>query len=222
MTKYIILDFGNVLAYPTSGDWFITPKFKELVNMDIFDVDKYKSLNTKYSKILSERLITLEEEFEMFKRYYDNVLKDCYHDYDSSILYDIAYNRTFEFDKYGLYDDVVESLNNLRDNYKLIMVSDNWPCGIEYLKHYNIHDVFDKIYISSIYDCEKKDGLLFDYPIKDYNIKDGEAIFVDDKEELLDVAVNKGLDVLLMDRSNDVLSSKYNTISSMGELVKKL
>ena len=45
---------------------------------------------------------------------------------------------------------------------------------------------------------------------------------MDDKEELLDVAVNKGLDVLLMDRSNDVLSSKYNTISSMGELVKKL
>ena len=31
--KYIILDFGKVLAGPTTGEWFITPKFKELVDM---------------------------------------------------------------------------------------------------------------------------------------------------------------------------------------------
>ena len=44
-----------------------------------------------------------------------------------------------------------------------------------------------------------KDGdlVLFDYPIKDYNIKKGEALFIDDLESNLDAAVEKGFDVLL-------------------------
>ena len=25
--KYLILDFGKVLAYPVTGDWFIIPSF---------------------------------------------------------------------------------------------------------------------------------------------------------------------------------------------------
>lgn len=33
-------------------------------------------------------------------------------------------------------------------------------------------------------------------------IKQGETIFIDDNEELLDIAVTKGLDVRLMDREN--------------------
>ena len=28
--KYLILDFGKVLAYPVTGDWFITPLFDKL------------------------------------------------------------------------------------------------------------------------------------------------------------------------------------------------
>ena len=32
--KYLILDFGKVLAGPTTGHWFITPKFLELVDMN--------------------------------------------------------------------------------------------------------------------------------------------------------------------------------------------
>ena len=35
--KYIILDFGKVLAGPTTGEWFITPKFIELVDMSLID-----------------------------------------------------------------------------------------------------------------------------------------------------------------------------------------
>ena len=34
MKKYLILDFGKVLAYPKTGDWFITPLFLELIDMD--------------------------------------------------------------------------------------------------------------------------------------------------------------------------------------------
>ena len=35
MKKYLVLDFGKVLAYPKTGDWFITPLFLQLIDMNI-------------------------------------------------------------------------------------------------------------------------------------------------------------------------------------------
>ena len=37
--KYIIFDFGKVLAYPPTGVWTITPLFLDLI--DIKTIDKY-------------------------------------------------------------------------------------------------------------------------------------------------------------------------------------
>ncbi|CCY87796.1 unknown [Mycoplasma sp. CAG:956] len=31
--KYIVLDFGMVLAYPPTENWHITPKFLELIDI---------------------------------------------------------------------------------------------------------------------------------------------------------------------------------------------
>ncbi len=61
----------------------------------------------------------------------------------------------FEFDKYELYDDVKETLKDLSNNYKLILLSDNWPSVIEYMKQEDIYNLFEKIYVSSIYGQQK-------------------------------------------------------------------
>ena len=68
------------------------------------------------------------------------------------------------------------------------------------MKYYGIYDLFTKVYVSSIYGEEKKDKIFFDNPINDFNIKPNEAIFIDDNEVLLDIAVSKGFEVRLMDR----------------------
>ena len=39
--KYIILDFGNVLVTPTTGNWDITPKFLKLIDVDKINIDKF-------------------------------------------------------------------------------------------------------------------------------------------------------------------------------------
>ena len=98
------------------------------------------------------------------------------------------------------------------------MLTDNWPCVIPYLKDNNLYDYFDKVYISSVYQALKRDGKFFDYLISDYNIKPGEALFIDDTESLLDVGKEKGLDVLLMDRLNTVSESKYKIIHNLTEI----
>ncbi len=218
-TKYVILDFGKVIATPTTGNWDMTPKFLELIDINKLDINKMQKARKKYAQILSEKVVSLEEEYDMFFKFYDCILRACdYPNYSKKLASDIAYNRTYEFDKYKLYDNVKEELVRLKEKYVLILLSDNWPCVIPYMKEYEIYNLFDKIYVSSIYGVEKKDKVFFDYPLKDFDIKVGEAIFVDDNEDLLDIAKEKGLDVRLMDRENKILDSKYKIINTLTKI----
>ena len=79
------------------------------------------------------------------------------------------------------------------------MLSDNWPCAHRLLKKWGIYKYFEKVYISSEYDVQKKDKVFFDYPIKD-------------------IAKNKGLQVILMNRNECNKESKYGIITSLNNI----
>ena len=89
---------------------------------------------------------------------------------------------------------------------------------LEIMDEYNIDGYFTKMYISSVYGCTKKEGTFFDYPIKEFNIRPGEALFIDDNEEILDVAYARGFDVKIMMRDT-LCKSKYQSITSLRELL---
>lgn len=217
--KYLILDFGKVLAGPTTGNWFITPKFLELIDMNQIDIDKINIAFSKYNYIISRKAETEQEEYKIFYEFYSEVLKEInYLKYDKKIIEELAYNFAYEDDKYKFYEGIVEELEVLSKEYKLILLSDNWPSVIRIMKNANIYDYFEKLYISSVYEEVKKDKVLFDYPIKEFSIKQNEAIFVDDNEQLLDIACEKGLDVRLMNREKDITKSKYKVITNLHEI----
>lgn len=216
--KYIILDFGKVIAGPTTGDWFITPSFIKNVDMSLIDKDKFAEAIKKYGYLKDGIIKTLEEEYDAFYELYKLSLKDIgYKDYE--VAKDIAYNFVYENDKYKFYKNVAKQIRKLRENYTVILLTDNWPCVIRILKEKNMINLFDKIYVSSIYGYQKKDGYLFDDVINDYNINKNEAIFIDDNEELLDIAYSKGLDVRLMDRNNEIEKSKYKIIHNLNNVI---
>ena len=214
--KYIILDFGNVLVTPTTGDWFMTPKFLELVDVSKINKFEFNRIKLKYDDLLSKVLKNQEEEYEMFSEFYYNVLKGLnYPECSMELAKAIAYDMTYNSSKYTLCSSIHEELKHLKEKYTLILLTDNWPCVIPYLKSNNLYDYFSSIYNSSDYGILKKDGVFFNYPIRDYNIKPGEALFIDDNENNLDEAKVKGLDVLLMDRSKKVNKSKYRIINDL-------
>lgn len=216
--KYVILDFGKVLAGPTTGEWFITPKFKELVDMSLIDMEKLNKSFDKHDDIISRKMNTEEEEYHNFYELYSLILQEVYPKYTDDIAHSIAYNFAYKQDKYKFYDNVKEEIDKLSKKYKLLLLTDNWPSVERILKENKLYKYFDKIYISSQYGVVKAEGIFFDYLLEDYDIQKGEALFIDDCIENLDVAIEKGLDVLLMDREDNIDCDKYKKINDLSSI----
>ena len=134
--KYLVLDFGYVLFYPVSGDWFITPKFLELVDINKIDKEKLKKAVYSEDYFINRKMTTYEEEYEDFKLYYTAIFEKIGYDISEKKIEEIVYNFAYECDKYNIYDGVKEELEMLSKKYTLIMLSDNWPCGNRMLKKY--------------------------------------------------------------------------------------
>ena len=217
--KYLIFDYGDVLAYPITGHWFITPEFYSIIEKKEIDLSKFNNGVSKASEYISAEMKTENEEYEIFKKVYEIILNELEIDgdiRDKAML--IARDFVYSDRKHRLYKEVIKYLEKLSKKYKLILLSDNWPCANRLMRHWGISKYFEKTYISSEYKAVKSDKVFFDYPINEFNIKKGEAIFIDDKEELLDIAKEKGLEVILMDRKNAVKNSKYKVIKSLKEI----
>lgn len=213
--KYIIFDFGKVLGYPKTGAWFITPKFLELVQ-DI-DIEVLKETLSKNKKLVRDDMPikNLDEEYDMFVRFYSNILEDL--GLDKELSKEIAYDKVYDNSEYELYGDVIDTLTNLKEEYTLLMLTDNFPSIINYLKHVGIYELFDKVYVSSICETSKKEDKFYDMVIDDYDIKTGEALFIDDFEDNLDLGNKKGFKTIMLDRE-DKKESKYKKINNLNEL----
>lgn len=216
--KYIILDFGYVLAKPTTGNYLITPKFKELIDMSLIDEQVLKNTFVKYHDIIERQMNNEEEEYTNFYDFYSSVLQEVYPNYTIDLAHCIAYDFAYKQDKYTFYDNIKNELENLSKKYTLILLTDNFPSVDRILKERKIYKYFDRIYISSHYGTIKKEGLFFNYPIEEYKIKKGEALFIDDSIDNLDVAVSKNLDVLLIDRENIIKCDKYKKIYNLENI----
>lgn len=219
--KYLILDMGRVLVEPASGNWLVTNEFLKNVDIKRINKDKLKESIKNSRYLLDGKVETLQEEYKIIMKFYETVFQKINYNIEEEKLKNIVDNFVYdkEDSKYILYDNVKEDLENLSKKYTILMLSDNWPCAFNYLKKHDIEKYFTKIYISSIYGEQKRDKVFFDYPIKEFNIKKDEALFIDDNEELLDIAVEKGLNVLHMDRNRVLESSKYEIIHDFSILL---
>ena len=220
--KYLILDFGKVLAYPVTGDWFITPLFYEYVNKDKIDKEKFHKCMVEIGDMLGGILKNVQEEYVIFIKFYkDSLINAGYIDKNiNDVAKKCAHDFVFNNDKYKLYDDVIENLEKFSKEYRLICLSDNWPSGERYMKDMKIYDLFEKVYISSDYGYTKYEKIFFDHPIEDFKIKKDEAIFVDDSIELMDIAKEKGLIPVLMDRENKIENCAFKKVNCLKDIDK--
>lgn len=216
MKKNLFFDVGSTLLYPKTKEWFIPPNYKKILG-DI-DTNLFKENIDKNKFLLDERNINTEEqEFEMFSKFYYNVLKDFnYSNITTEIIQNLAYDCVYNDDKFVFYKEVKRELKNLSKEYDMYIISDAWPSTYRILKNYGIYDLFKNVYISSDLGFKKSDKMLFEIALENISSNDINY-FIDDRFELLKISEKYGFIPIIIDRNNTKLTN-YIEVRNLTQL----
>lgn len=223
--KAILFDSGRTLNIPSTGHWFITPDFLNIISRQKFICTEEQldaAMSTACEHINKIPFVkTEEDEFSMFKEFYEIVLKEInYPNVNDEIVHLLAYDNVYNDNKFLFFEDVESSLKKLKEKYLLGVVSDTWPSLERVFINKNLKQYFSTFIMSSIYGSNKAEKLLFKIAINELNIKPEEAIFVDDSESNLIAAKEFGMVPILIDRYDiQELKSKFPIIRSLKELL---
>lgn len=216
MKKNLFFDVGSTLLYPKTKEWFIPPNYKKILG-DI-DTNLFKENIDKNNFLLDERNINTEEqEFEMFSKFYYNVLKDFnYSNITTEIIQNLAYDCVYNDDKFVFYKEVKRELKNLSKEYDMYIISDAWPSTYRILKNYGIYDLFKNVYISSDLGFKKSDKMLFEIALENISSNDINY-FIDDRFELLKISERYGFIPIIIDRNDNELTN-YIEVRNLTQL----
>lgn len=99
--------------------------------------------------------------------------------------------------------DLILSLKN--GGIKVTILSDNVPERVKYLQEkYQFLDLFDDVVLSYEVNLIKDSSEMFELALSRLNLKPNEVIFVDDKQEKLDIAKELGINTVLFKSVNDL------------------
>ena len=230
--KAILFDSGRVLNESSTGHWFISPKFFQYVDSEKYNsIDKDK-INTAFRKagqyIKSQNLIkTKEEEYVHFKKYYEifseNLPELGLRDEQvNGLAMDLVYN----VEKYVFFDDALKVIPELKEKYKLAVVSDAWPSLKDVYDNKGLYTYFDSFVISSILGIAKPNKKMYLKALEELEIIPHEAIFIDDNLENCKGAMKIGIKGILLCRNKvqyyvfKILSFRkgYEVINSLDQL----
>lgn len=204
--KGVLMDSGMVINYPATGNWFITPRFFEIINEENFK--KYssrqiqKAINKSYEELNKIPLITnTEDEQKLFASFYRAFgealsLLDIGEKKVQLLANEIVYNM----DKYGYYKDAVKALPLLHKKYKTAVVSDAWPSLRNTYNETGLKNYVDSMVISSELGTLKPDKTMYLRALEDLNLSAEECVFVDDKVVNCTGAAQLGITPILMCR----------------------
>lgn len=229
----ILFDSGRVLNESSSGHWFISPKFFDFVDRELFDNLDPKQVKIAFKKgtnyINSIPLIeTKESEHHHFHKFYQlfsqelPMLKLS----ESDILgltSDLVYNSL----KYKFFEDGLHVIPNLAKNYKLAIVSDAWPSLESVYEAAGLRNYFSSFIISSQLGVVKPDAKMYQTALNELGVDPSRAIFIDDNLKNCLGARNIGIHSVLLVRDKRLFFFEkiksfgrgYHVISSLTELI---
>lgn len=225
MIKNLVFDFGRVLAYPATGNWFITPETKNILGaLRFFKLMHSSKTPTAFRNSCRyldsiHLLHTEEEEIEQFTEFYKRALAEIgIKDKNKTLSLELAQDVTLNDNKVVIYDDVLPCFKELKSKYSISVLSDTWPSLRRVLKNYGISSYLSGIVLSCDYNEQKSGTKLFEIAIKEWNILPEETVFVDDSESNLDNASKVGFSCILMDRTGKKKESKYPIVYDLNDL----
>lgn len=227
--KGILTDSGYVLIYPTlANNWFVCPNFFEYTNLSPNDTKSLEIAIQKSHHILDlekyTKIVNESEEIQCFTDFYIEVFKNLNIDVDKTVINKLAIDITKNPKKYAFYDDSVQIIPELKEKFKIALVSDAWPSMRTIYNYNNMTQYFDYIVISSELGTMKPDKLMYQTALEKLNLKPEECIFLDDNIQNCIGAKKIGITPILVSRNhNDYINNlkqykDYINIENLSQL----
>jgi len=226
MLTTVALDYGRVLAYPSSGNWFMPANLPQILGLGnmmkmVSGAQTLQGNMEKAKATLDENhlLRTVEEEFEQFTQFYRIAFGGVGMKGLGGIAEQLARHAVYSEDKVRFYDDALPGIRALKERRRVIVISDTFPSLKDTLRASGVLPLLDGIVMSCDYGHFKSDnGKLFHSAIEHHDVIPEETLFVDDSAENLVYARSLGFHTAQMDRDGKIETSEYPLVHNLAEV----
>lgn len=177
MIKTLIFDFGNV---------FINLDIEKALTktLETLKIKEFSEEIIAFNSFYEQGLISTEEFLDFYSENFPNLSKDKLIDIWNLILKDFPKPR-FDFIK-----DLKAS-----SNFKLILLSNTNELHINWIKenisfYEDFKNCFDAFYLSHEINLRKPNIDIFEFVLKENNLKANECLFIDDNKDNIETANN--------------------------------
>lgn len=220
MAKTIFFDSGYTLNYPKTGNWFITPQTKNILGIDLLKIDKYV-LNKTIQNILNvlefKIANSIAEEISLFTLFYEKLLSELGYSFilSQSIYEELAIDLVKSTNKYIFYEDTLKLIPYLSSKYILGIISNAWP-SLRYIYSYNnLYKYFSVFLISSELGILKPDLKIFSRAVEYLPNHSKDIIYIDDKIENVNAAIQVGMQGNLLNRKKVTLTHLLSELNML-------
>lgn len=218
--KLIFFDVGHVLVRK------ITDYEEDAANLLGITQDEFEILhedlisNQPQERVdLFNAMRTVDEMNEYFNDFHKDALKQLNKEPTEELLKKLLEAR---YGNYELIEGVVDALEELKKKYRLGIISNAFPSRRTWdLAGLGLTKYFDPIVISFELGIHKPDKGIYEHALTIANIDPSEVMFVDDKVENLESAVEVGMDNCVLIKRKEA-SEKFPMITSVKDLVEVL
>lgn len=227
MIENIVLDWGYVLAYPTTGNWFVSPEAKEILGwknmLRVFFHKKAlkEDLRIACAGLNEDHLLENEEkEYQQFMDFFEVMLTQLGVKKDKSrLVQELAKDLVFNPEHVQIYEDTKTGIQKLQEQYRVMILSDNWPSLVSKMKHSGVDELIKEVVISCEHGICKDNVKLFQIAIDQWKINPQQSVFVDDSITNLINAEKEGFHSILMDRTGKVTESDFPIAHTMEDVL---
>lgn len=196
--KNIIFDFGGVIL---NIDYRLTEQAFAKLGLKDFDHIYSQATQKELFDVFEKGLMTSKEFRQGIRKHIDKEVSDA--DIDSawnSMLLDVPEER-------------VRLLDELKKNHRLFLLSNTneihfnaFSANMENkFKRDIFSEVFDKAYVSHRVHLRKPDKEIFEFVVRENNLRKEETLFVDDSMQHIEGAKKAGLRAVFLEKGKTIL-----------------
>ena len=207
--KVVIFDWGGVIESHRKGEYSIDKAIINLIKHFNSTEDENTIIKRYYNQSVEDITYHIYLEND---RWFEKIKKEFNLKCNSEEFYDYYIK---EFDKIEYYKDVVEFAHSLKDRCKIAILSNLGSLDKQRLDKQVDLKQFDYVWLSFELNCRKPKEKIYEIVEKDCKIEPKKILFIDDSEENIEVAKNRGWNTCLatgheLDKIKDSINNFLN------------